>query len=63
MIRRRVKFDPIPEMSEAERVQRLHAELKELDASDGPPKGWSELKWIMRRQEIQRTLRMMGDVV
>jgi hypothetical protein len=63
MIRRRVKFEPVPEMSEAERVQRLHAELKELDASDGPPRGWSELKWIMRRQEIQRTLRMMGDVV
>jgi hypothetical protein len=63
MIRRRLKLEPVPEMSEAERVQRLHAELKELDASDGPPKGWSELNWAMRRQEIRRTLRMMGDVV
>ena len=62
-MRRRLKFEPIPEMSEAERVQRLHAELKELDASDGPPREWSELSWVMRRQEIRRTLRMMGDVV
>jgi hypothetical protein len=51
----------VPEMSETERAQRLHAELKELEA--GCPNGWSELNWVMRRQEIRRTLRRMGDVV
>jgi hypothetical protein len=48
-------------MAEADRVQRLHAELKELEA--GRPDGWSTPHWIIRREEIKRTLRMMGDVV
>jgi hypothetical protein len=61
MLRRRLKFEPIPEMTETERVQRLHAELKELEAAC--PNGWSELNWVTRRQEIQRALRRFGDVV
>jgi hypothetical protein len=61
MLRRRLKFEPIPEMTEADIVQRLHAELKDLEA--GHPIYWTDFDRSKRRAEIQRALRRFGDVV
>jgi hypothetical protein len=58
---RQQKSEPVPEMSDAEKVRCFHSELKDLEV--GRPIHWSHLERIARHQEITRVLRKFGDVV
>jgi predicted nucleic acid-binding protein len=57
----RQDFEPVSEMTDAQIVQRLHSELKDLAAAR--PVYRTEFDRAKRAGEIKRALRRFGDVV
>jgi hypothetical protein len=67
MVRRRFKFEPVPEMSEAEITRRRHAEREDLkaelkDLAAGPlPARMTEVAWFNRLAYVRSRLHELGE--